>query len=253
MATLVCGLETACLPNESVKEEKEKEDTCTVCMEITLEKNQCTRPCGHMMCATCDVAWQSRGKIQEFKMQRQDKKDKENIMVYMTVSSCPSCRRKDEPHDYRSRSKVSMFHEIQFLTRTLYLSGIRIPMTYASQFNEMNEATVVTTPPPPLLRRLTNVFSPYVPSAPVASPVAAPFAAPVAAPVAAPFAAVASVSQNHVISGLPPVPPSFQTTGICCRRREGMCYTTRTKLKCSACNRFLCRSCRGSGCVCHSL
>ena len=158
----------------------------------------------------------------------------------MTVSSCPSCRRKDEPHDYHSRSKVSMFHEIQFLSRTLYLSGIRIPMTYVSQFNEMTEATVVTTPPPPLLRRLTDVFSPYVP-------------APAAAPVAAPVAAFASVSQNHVISGLPPVPPSFQTTGICCRRRQGMCHTTRTKLKCSACNRFLCRSCRGSGCVCHSL
>jgi len=225
---------------------------CTVCMESTTEKNQCTRPCGHMMCATCDAAWQSRGKIQEFKMQQKDKKHKENIMVYMTVSSCPSCRRKDEPHDYHSRSKVSMFHEIQFLSRTLYLSGIRIPMTYASQFNEMNEATVVTTPPPLLRRLFIDVFSPYVP-APVAAPVAAPVSAPASVPAAAAAAAAASVSQNSFISGLPPVPPSFQTTGICCRRRQGQCYTTRTKLKCSACNRFLCRSCRGSGCVCHSL
>jgi hypothetical protein len=51
-----------------------------------------------------------------------------------------------------------------------------------------------------------------------------------------------------------PVAPSSQSTGICCHRaqRLGACYTTRTKLRCSLCNRFLCRSCRGSGCVCQS-
>jgi hypothetical protein len=219
-----------------VEEKEKEEETCTVCMECVPAKNKSVRPCGHMMCAPCDAAWRSRGKIKEFKMQRKDNKTKGTIMVYMTVSNCPSCRRIDEPHDYRGRSKTSMFHEIQFLTRTLYLSGIRIPMTYASQFNEMDEAAVTVTPPPPpvrrpdiftpppVMRRLIDVFSPYVPL-------------PVVAPVAPP---------------LPAPPASLPTSGTCCRRRQGLCHTTRTKLRCGACNRFLCRSCRGSGCVCQS-
>jgi hypothetical protein len=230
----VISVESACVMEKEEEKEKEKEkeeETCSVCMDSTLKKNQCVRPCGHMMCAPCDAAWKSRGKIQEFKMQRTDKRGKENIMVYMTVSNCPSCRRKDEPHDYRGRSKVSMFHEIQFLTRTLYLSGIRMPMTYASQFNEMDEAAVTVPPPvrrpdiftpPPVMRRVMDVFSPYVP---------------------APVAPVASAAS---------VPASAPTSGTCCRRRQGVCHTTRTKLRCGVCNRFLCRSCRGSGCVCQS-
>jgi len=209
MATLVTGAAEA------------KEDsTCTVCMDCVSEKNQCLRPCGHMICAPCDAAWQSRGRIQEFKMQRKDKKSNEKISIYMTVSSCPSCRRKDVPHDYHGRSKVSMIHEIQFLTRTLYLSGISAPFTYQPPaFSELEEVPVITTPPVPIMQRIMHVITPYIP------------------PVA--------------VAGLPPVPPSSQTTGICCRRVQiGACYTTRTKLKCGRCNRFLCRSCRGSGCVC---
>jgi hypothetical protein len=223
MATLVAG--PACV--EDVKE-KEIDNTCTVCMECVPEKYHCVRPCGHMMCASCDAAWQSRGKIEEFKMQHKDKKG-DTMMVYMTVSNCPSCRRKDAPHDYRNRSKLSMMHEIQFLTRTLYLSGIRVPISYESKFNEMDETSVITTPPLPLIRRM-DVFTPYVP------PV-------VRVPVMPPAMT------------LPPVPPASHATGICCRRvqRVGECYTTRTKLRCSACTRFLCRSCRGGGCVCQSL
>jgi hypothetical protein len=224
MATVISG--AASVMDVEEKEKEKENNTCTVCMESILEKNKCVRPCGHMMCAPCASAWQSRGRIQEFKMQH--KKNKENIMVYMTVSNCPMCRRKDEPHDYRSRSKTSMIHEIQFLTRTLYLSGIRVPMSYDSQFTEVDETAVVTTPPAPLLRRL-DVFSPYVPPAPVA---------PIAAPVTA-------LHVPNPVTGFP-----SQSTGICCRRRMGQCYTTRTKLRCTLCHRFLCRSCRGSGCIC---
>jgi len=234
MATVISGVSSA-----AAKEEKEIEidNVCTVCMECIPEKNQCVRPCGHMMCAPCDAAWQSRGRIEEFKMQRKDKKSKEKIMVYMTVTNCPSCRRKDVPQDYHGRSKLSMFHEIQMLTRTLHLSGVRVPMVYqAPRFSELEEVPVVT--PPPLLRRIINVFTPYIPPVPPA-PVAPVPVAPV--PVAAP---VISLS----------IPPPSQATGTCCRRMQqvGVCYTTRTKLRCAACQRFLCRSCRGSGCVCQS-
>jgi len=227
MATVTSGVSAACAAAKE-KEEKEKDNVCTVCMECIPEKNQCVRPCGHMMCAPCDAAWQSRGRIEEFKMQRKDKKSKEKIMVYMTVTNCPSCRRKDVPQDYHSRSKLSMFHEIQMLTRTLHLSGVRVPMVYqAPRFSELEEVPVVT--PPPVLRRLIDVFTPYVPPVPVAPPVA---------PVA------------PVIS----IPPPSQAAGTCCRRMQqiGVCHTTRTKLRCAACQRFLCRSCRGSGCVCQS-
>jgi len=216
------------------KEKKEKDNMCTVCMDTILEKDQCERPCGHMMCATCDASWRSRGKIEEIKMQRTDKKSKEKISIYMTVSNCPSCRRKDSPYDYHTRTKVSMFHEIQFLTRTLYLSGIRVPIAYQPpQLNELEEAV---TPPPPLLRRIIDVFSPYIP------PIAPPIAPTIAPTIAPPIAPIISMS----------IPPLSQATGICCRRaqRNGDCHTTRTKLKCARCNRFLCRSCRGTGCVC---
>lgn len=227
MATLVSG--AACVATAAA----EKDNTCTVCMDCIPEKNQCVRPCGHMMCAPCDASWQSRGRIQEFKMQRKDKKSKENIMVYMTVSNCPSCRRKDVPHDYHGRSKVSMFHEIQMLTRTLYLSGVVLPMAYQPPpFTEMEEVPVVVTPPPPpLMQRIMNVISPYIPPAPV--------------PV------LAQVPVLRVPAAMPPVPS--QTSGTCCRKVHRLgCHTSRTKLRCGACNRFLCRSCRGTGCVCQS-
>lgn len=224
--------------------EVEKDNMCTVCMDCIPEKNQCERPCGHMMCVSCDAAWRSRGKIEEIKMNHNCKKSKEKMSIYMTVSNCPSCRRKDSPYDYRS--KLSMFHEIQFLTRTLYISGIRVPIPYqAPRLNDMEEA--VTPPAPaPLLRRI-DVFTPYIPTA--SSPVAA--VAPVVTPVVTPVVAVAA----PVAAELPPIPPSSQSTGICCLKvqRIGACYTTRTKLKCARCQRFLCRSCRGSGCVCQSL
>jgi hypothetical protein len=214
--------------------EVEKDNMCTVCMDCILEKNQCERPCGHMMCAPCDAAWRSRGKIEEIKMQRKDKKGKEKISIYMTVSNCPSCRRKDSPHDYHSRSKVSLFHEIQMLTRTLHMSGIRVPIAYqASQLTELEEAVT----PVPLLRRIIDVFTPYIPPHVPPVPVA-----PVPAPVPAPIISMS-------------IPPPSQATGICCRRMQqiGECNTTRTKLRCGACQRFLCRSCRGDGCVCQSL
>jgi hypothetical protein len=209
------------------------DNTCTVCMECVSEKNQSRRPCGHMMCVSCDSTWRSRGKIEEIKMQRKDNKSKEKISIFMTVSNCPSCRRKDTPHDYHGRSKVSMFHEIQFLTRTLYMSGIHVSMMYTPPaINEMNEVAVVTTPPVvrrpdiftpppvPVLRR-ADAFSPYIPPVTV-SPVSIPI-------------------------------PSANVSGTCCRRVQRLgCYTTRTKLKCGDCNRFLCRSCRGTGCVCRT-
>ena len=231
MASVLSGSATAAC---EIAKEKESDNMCTVCMECIPEKIQCKRPCGHMMCASCDVAWQSRGKIEEFKMQRKDKKSKENIMVYMTVSNCPSCRRKDAPHDYHGRSKVSMFHEIQMLTRTLYLSGIRAPMSYASKFNQMDETTAVTPPPPPVHRpdiftpppvlRRADAFDPYIPPMPPM-----PF-------INTPVFVFATTTQ---------------TSGICCRRVQG-CNTTRTKLRCVSCQRVLCRSCRGTGCVCQS-
>ena len=201
-------------------------------MECVSEKNQCVRPCGHMMCAPCDASWQSRGRIQEFKMQRKDKKSKEKISIYMTVSNCPSCRRKDVPHDYHGRSKVSMFHEIQFLTRTLYLSGV-VPMAYQPpQFTELEEVPVVT--PVPLMQRIMDILTPPAPPVLRRADAFTPYIPPAQTPVA-----------------LPPIPPSSQSTGICCHRmqRIGACHTTRTKLRCGACQRFLCRSCRAS-CVC---
>jgi hypothetical protein len=220
------------------------DNTCTVCMECVSEKNQSRRPCGHMMCVSCDSVWRSRGKIEEIKMQRKDNKSKEKISIFMTVSNCPSCRRKDTPHDYHGRSKVSMFHEIQFLTRTLYMSGINVSMMYTPAINEMNEVTVTTpppvvrrpdifTPPPvPVLRR-ANAFSPYIPAVTVINP-----------PV---------VAHTPIESAFASLPSSAHVSGTCCRRVQRLgCYTTRTKLKCGDCNRFLCRSCRGTGCVCRT-
>ena len=226
MATVISGL--------SAVAETEKDNTCTVCMECVPEKKQCVRPCGHMMCAPCDASWQSRGRIQEFKMQRKDKKSAENIMVYMTVSNCPSCRRKDVPNDYHGRSKVSMFHEIQMLTRTLYLSGVVVPMAYEPpQYAELEQVPV--TPPVPLMQRIMNIITPPAPPVLRRADAFAPYI-----PLLVPAPPVLSQ-----------VPPSSQATGICSRRmqRLGACHTTRTKLRCTDCQRFLCRSCR-HWCVC---
>jgi len=191
------------------------EENCTVCMDNIQEKNQCVRPCGHMMCVTCDAAWRSRGKIEEVKLK---KVNKEKFSVYITSSCCPMCRRKDEPKDYQTRSKDSLFHEIQFLTQTLYYYGIKNPMSYKPP-----QVTIETPAPLPQVHHVT----PYIPD-------------DVFVPGVAPVAAVAAVA-------------SSSASGTCCRKVHRLgCYTTRTKLRCDACQRFLCRSCRGTGCVCQS-
>ena len=168
-------------------------ETCAVCMECVPDENKSVRVCGHMMCVTCDASWRSRGKIEEIKIT----KNKTNCSVYITVSGCPMCRRKDVPSDYMSRSKDSLFHEIQFLTKTLYNYGIKTPSS--------TDVETVTTP-----HALVTLYIP-----------------------------------------LPA--PTHMASGICCRKVQGLgCYTTKTKLRCGSCNRFLCRMCRGT-CVCQNL
>ena len=205
------------------------EENCTVCMDSIDMKNQCVRACGHMMCVLCDASWRSRGVIEEVKMKKVNS-TQEKFSVYITSSCCPMCRRKDEPKDYQSRSKDSLFHEIQFLTQTLYLCGVKTPILYKPP-----QVTIET--PVPHVQHV--VVTPYIPDGPVVAPVAMPVVAPVVAQVVAPVV---------------PIPPSSQATGICCRRVErlGECHTTRTKLRCDACQRFLCRSCR-HWCVCQFL
>jgi hypothetical protein len=190
------------------------EENCSVCMDNIDEKNQCVRPCGHMMCVTCDASWRSRGKIEEVRLKKVNSTT-EKFSVYITSSCCPMCRRKDEPKDYQSRSKDSLFHEIQFLTQTLYYYGVKNPIVY--------KPPQVTTPAP-LPHVQHAVVSPYIPDA-----------VQVVAPVVTQVAQVVSSS----------------TSGTCCRKVHRLgCHTSRTKLRCGACNRFLCRSCRGTGCVC---
>jgi hypothetical protein len=201
------------------------EENCSVCMDNIDEKNQCVRPCGHMMCVLCDASWRSRGVIEEVKMKKVNS-SQEKFSVYITSSCCPMCRRKDEPKDYQSRSKDSLFHEIQFLTQTLYYCGVKTPISYKPP-----QVTIETPAPLPHVQHA--VVTPYIPDAvQVVAPVAAQVAAQVVAPVVAPVV-------------------SSSTSGTCCRKVHRLgCHTSRTKLRCGACNRFLCRSCRGTGCVC---
>ena len=194
------------------------EYTCTVCMENIHEENRCVRPCGHMMCDMCDASWRSRGKIEEVTI-------KKKCSVFITVSGCPSCRRKDVPSDYESRSKDSLFHEIQFLTKTLYMCGIQTPMAYIPV-----EVAVLNTPirapvPPP------DIVTPYIPEIQAPAPIVLIRRASVQAPIS--------------------------SSGRCSRRELGPlvfnpCYTRKTKLRCDRCNRSLCRSCRGTGCICQN-
>ena len=179
------------------------ETVCTVCMENILDEKQLVRPCGHMMCVECDASWRSRGKIEKINLIKSTK----TISVYTTVSGCPSCRRKDVPSDYSSRSKESLFHEIQMLSKTLHENGIKMPNAYVPyDFKLLSQ--LVVTPPPKVASH--PIVTPYIPPAPVTS-----------------------------------------SAGICCRKVQQLgCYTTKTKLRCGRCNRFLCRSCRGTGCVC---
>jgi hypothetical protein len=210
------------------------EENCSVCMENINEKNQCVRPCGHMMCVTCDASWRSRGKIEEVRMKKVNSTT-EKFSVYITSSCCPMCRRKDEPKDYQSRSKESLFHEIQFLTQTLYYYGVKNPIVY--------KPPQVTETPAPIPHVQHAVVTPYIPDGPVVQ-VVAPVVTQVAVQVAA------QVSSQVAAQVAAPV-VSSSTSGTCCRKVHRLgCYTSRTKLRCGACNRFLCRSCRGTGCVC---
>ena len=193
------------------------EITCVACMECIPESKQSSRPCGHMMCVLCDASWRSRGKVEEVKMKK--KGTSEKCSVFITVSSCPMCRRKDEPMDYMSRSKESLFQEIQFLTQTLFLYRIKGPMT-CTQPIDMDTV------------------------APVLTPVVAPVLTPVVAPVLTPVAPASVIRQlvtpvpHHTSANVP------ISRGICSRRPYG-CTTVRTKLRCRNCNRMLCRDCRG--------
>jgi hypothetical protein len=182
----------------------EKEDvTCIVCMECIPASDLCRRACGHMLCITCDTSWRARGKIQEVKMKQIDSPGM--CSVFVTGSGCPYCRRMDDPSDYKSRSKDSLFREIQFLTQTLFLYRINAPL--------------LCTQPIAL-----DAFEP------VAVPVTAPNTAPLEAPVPRQLMLVpATVTAS---------------TGRCSRRQYG-CTTARTKLRCNSCNQLLCRSCRG--------
>lgn len=189
------------------------EATCSVCMECIADENRCIRSCGHMMCVPCDIQWRSRGKIEEVKLKNRG--TGETCSVFLTVSSCPYCRRDSEPSDYMKRSKDSLFREIQFLTQTLFMHRIKNPIVN----NPISFAELET---------IVNSVAPVV-----VTPIAAP---------------------RSVIRALVTPPPHARGTrgasSIACSRRSQGCTTVRTKLRCVNCMQLLCRACRNlCGCV----
>jgi len=182
--------------------------TCSVCMECIADENRCIRSCGHMMCVPCDTQWRSRGKIEQVKLKNRG--TGETCSVFLTVSSCPCCRRDSDPADYMSRSKDSLFREIQFLTQTLVMYHVKNPIMTTSPISFVELETIV------------NSVAPVV-----VTPVAAP---------------------RSVIRALVSPPPRASSTA-CSRRSQG-CTTVRTKLRCVNCLQLLCRKCRNlCGCV----
>ena len=138
--------------------EKTKEDaTCIVCMECISAENQCRRVCGHMMCVACDTAWRTHGQVEEIKMKKID--TPEVCSVFINVSSCPYCRRKGDPLDYMSRSKDSLFREIQVLTQTLFLYRVKTPLmcTQPISFDELGSFAPDAAPVAPVPRQLMLV------------------------------------------------------------------------------------------------
>ena len=216
----------------------EDEAECIVCMELVSEKKQCMRPCGHMMCLKCDAEWRCRGNIEKVKMV----KAKETFTMCITVTNCPMCRRKDQPEDYKRRSKESLYQELQLLSHTLILYGITKPAIYVpSSLNDVMDSTRYETPVDrarvPIARSQAALVS-----SPVTSPVA-----PVLPQVILPQVILPQVSSPVVTPVVTPV-AGLPRAGSCCNRQTG-CTTVRTKLRCRNCYRLLCRSCQGS-CVC---
>jgi len=242
---------------------------CTVCMECIPIKNQSTRTCGHMMCASCDVTWRSRSFIVEKKCQKWNDEGKEEIFsVYMIESECPSCRGKETASAYMERSKISLVHEIQCLLATLHTHKIKKLVGYnVVDIDHMDSVVVPRTAPrtpTPVQRRLGAVVSPpvrvinvgglwtfadaYVPPPVPAPPVASLHVHPTVTVIP-----IADDGQPDPVRQAPlrdRAPPQFidgvrVRAGTCIRKYRNLgCTTTRTNMHCVMCNAVLCRECR---------
>jgi hypothetical protein len=117
-----------------------------------------------------------------------------------------------------SRSKDSLFREIQFLTQTLVMYHVKNPIMTITPISFAELETIV------------NSVAPVVVTPVVVTPVAAP---------------------RSVIRALVSPPPRARgVSSTACSRRSQGCTTVRTKLRCRNCLQLLCRTCRNlCGCV----